>query len=134
MTRASTPRRSPSVCANVAAPRRAPAVLSDVRQRNSTRRTPLIGPSTTGSRFSKNAVTPSTMSSVESAMLSWACRNSSASMNAMSCWRNIASLPSRMIAGDFDGELAGPLVHGGVELVGGCHLVDDPGLAAPPAR
>ena len=26
----------------------------------------------------------------------------------MSCWRNIASLPSRMITGDFDGELARP--------------------------
>src|SRR5688500_4958059 len=37
-----------------------------------------------GSRFSKNAVTPSTMSSVDIARLSWERRYSSASMNGMS--------------------------------------------------
>src|SRR5882757_10763462 len=59
-----------------------------------------------GSLFSKNAWTPSTMSSVESASVRFACRYSSASRNAMSCWRNIASLPRRMISGDFEASLA----------------------------
>src|SRR5204863_4886335 len=53
-----------------------------------------------GSRFSKNAFTPSTMSSVDSAIVSCACRYSSASRKAMSICRNIASLPMRMISGD----------------------------------
>ena len=59
----------------------------------------------TGSRFSKNARTPSWMSSVENASVSCACRNSSASANAMSCWRNSASLPSRIISGDLRASL-----------------------------
>src|SRR5204862_4206168 len=55
----------------------------------------------TGSRFSKNARTPSWMSSVENASVRLWCRKSSASASGMSIWRNIASLPSRMITGDF---------------------------------
>ena len=68
----------------------------------------LTGPSTRGSRFSKNACTPSWMSSVENASVSCARRKSSASASAMSCWRNIASLPSRISTGDFARELARP--------------------------
>src|SRR6185437_3285561 len=53
-----------------------------------------------GSRFSKNALTPSWMSSVENAIVSCERRKSIASANAMSCWRNIASLPSFIRTGD----------------------------------
>jgi hypothetical protein len=45
------------------------------------------------------------MSSVENASESWQCRNSSASAKAMSCWRNIASLPRRISTGDFAASL-----------------------------
>ena len=51
------------------------------------------------------------MSSVENAIVSWERRKSSASRNAMSCWRNIASLPSRISSGDLRRELLGPLAH-----------------------
>ena len=51
--------------------------------------------------FSKKAFTPSTASSVESSIVSCAWRNSRASWRDMSCWRNIAFLPSRMTTGDF---------------------------------
>ena len=79
----------------------------------------LTAPSTRGSRFSKNACTPSWMSSVEKAIVSCARRKSSASSSAMSCWRHIASLPSFMSTGDLRGEPPRPVAHGGVELLGG---------------
>ena len=50
--------------------------------------------------------TPSWMSSVENASVRLWCRNSSASANAMSCWRNIASLPRRINTGDLAASLA----------------------------
>ena len=71
-----------------------------MRQRSATSET-FIGPSTSGSRFSKNACTPSTTSSVDSASVRLWCRYSSASKKGMSIWRNIASLPRRIITGDF---------------------------------
>src|SRR5207344_831253 len=52
-----------------------------------------------GSRFSKNALTPSWMSSVEKVSESCERRYSSASSIAMSCWRYIASWPSRISTG-----------------------------------
>src|ERR687893_2480999 len=58
-----------------------------------------------GSLFSKNAFTPSTASSVDSSIVSCAWRNSSASWRAMSCWRNIASFPSRITTGDLPASL-----------------------------
>src|SRR6185369_17841970 len=58
-----------------------------------------------GSRFSKKAVTPSTMSSVVKVSESCERRNSSASSSAMSCWRYIASWPSRISTGLFEASL-----------------------------
>src|SRR3954453_8149011 len=55
-----------------------------------------------GSRFSKKALTPSWMSSVEKVSESCERRNSSASSSAMSCWRYIASWPRRMSTGLFE--------------------------------
>src|SRR5204862_2913609 len=52
-----------------------------------------------GSRFSKKALTPSWMSSVEKVSESCERRYSSASSIAMSCWRYIASWPSRISTG-----------------------------------
>ena len=45
------------------------------------------------------------MSSVEKASVSWERRYSSASSSAMSRWRHIASLPSRIISGVFEASL-----------------------------
>src|SRR5260221_3556679 len=59
-----------------------------------------------GLRFSKNAVTPSTMSSVVKVRESWERRNSSASSMAMSCWRYIASWPRRISTGLFEASFA----------------------------
>ena len=64
----------------------------------------------------ERACTPSWMSSVENASVSCDCRNASASANAMSCWRNIASLPSRISTGELRREPRRPLGHRGVEL------------------
>src|SRR3954454_5616896 len=55
-----------------------------------------------GSRFSKKALTPSWMSSVEKVSESCERRNSSASSSAMSCCRYIASWPRRMSTGLFE--------------------------------
>src|SRR5262249_9822477 len=55
-----------------------------------------------GSRFSKKALTPSWMSSVEKVSDSWERRNSSASSSAMSCWRYMASWPRRISTGLFE--------------------------------
>ena len=88
----------------------------------------------TGSRFSKNAVTPSTMSSVENASASCARRKSSASANAMSCWRNIASLPIRISTGDFFARLGRPVGDERVELLGRHGPVDRPIRSASAAE
>ena len=86
----------------------------------------LHGPSTRGSRFSKNARTPSWMSSVENAIVSWERRKSHASSSAMSCWRHSASLPRRMSTGDLAASRPGPVGDRGVELVHGHDPVDQP--------
>src|SRR3954454_1212936 len=59
-------------------------------------------PFQSGSRFSKKALTPSWMSSVENVSESCERRNSRASSSAMSCWRYIASWPSRISTGLFE--------------------------------
>src|SRR5262249_44870177 len=59
-------------------------------------------PFPSGSRFCKKALSPSWMSSVEKVSESCERRNSSASSRAMSCWRYIASWPSRISTGLFE--------------------------------
>ena len=90
------------------------------------RRRRLSGPSSCGSRFSKNAVTPSTMSSVETAIVSCA-------------WQvlervgegHVQLAEHRVLAQPHDhrrlrGELLRPVGHRVVELVGRHDAVDDP--------
>ena len=102
---------------------RRPRVRSDVRQRSAAT---LSWPVHTGSRFSKNAFTPSWMSSVENASVSCACRYSSASASAMSCWRYIASLPSRISSGDLAASLPAQSATAASNSSAGHDPVDDP--------
>ena len=68
------------------------------------------------------------MSSVEKVSESCERRYSSASSSAMSCWRYIASWPSRISTGLLEASFAGPVGDRGVELVGRHDLVDEPVL------
>ena len=81
----------------------------------------------TGSRFSKNAFTPSWMSSGrERERQAARAGTRSRRLSAMSCWRCIASLPMRISSGDLAASLARPVGDRGVELLGRHDLVDDP--------